>query len=230
MVKRSMVVGVVSLLCMGGSCTITIGPGDGGTARTYLDETTANIEISQVLGASQATVSATIVDDDGRAIEFEDDQSVEVNAVALQGPNAADMFTATVPAADVYVIRVDEPPRGIESTSVDAPGEFAITSPAEGGGASLAGFTLQWSGANARLQVRIRLTQTVFGKTEVVNLGPYTDTGSRELTLDDLDRFVQGADLVVTLTKINAVNTVGGFQAGTATARLSSEHTLSPRP
>ena len=90
--------------------------------------------------------------------------------------------------------------------------------------------TLTWSGANARLQVRIRLTQTVFGETEIVNLGPYTDTGSRELTLDDLDRFVQGADLVVTLTKINTVNTVGGFQAGTATARLSIEHTLSPRP
>lgn len=215
-------------LCLGASCTITL-PGDG-TGRTYLDQTDASIEITQVVGAAQAEVSATITDSLGRAIHFASGQSVTIDDVPLQGPSLSGEFSATVDAADEYVVAVDEPTRGVEHTTVVAPGEFDITSPAEGGGASLSGFTLRWSPANDRFQVQMTFSQTIFGTTETVDFGPFTDTGSRAFNADDLQAFRQGADLTISVTRISTVATVAGFETGTATAGVTAKVTVTPKP
>ncbi len=52
----------------------------------------------------------------------------------------------------------------------------------------------------------------------------------RRQLADDLEPFRQGADLTITVTKINTVNNVGGFDTGTAEARVAATRTVSPRP
>jgi hypothetical protein len=228
MLKYAVLWSVAIGLCLGGSCTITF-PGDD-TSRTYLDQTDAEIEITQVVGAAQAEVRATITDRLGRAVHLVSGQSVEINDVALGGPSAGGEFTADVDAAGEYVVRVDEPTRGVEHTTVVAPAEFAITSPAQGGGASLSGFTLKWSPADDRYQVQMTFSQTVFGLTQAVDFGPFTDTGSRAFNADDLKKFVQGADLSISVTRIHTVVNVAGFKTGTATAGVTTTVSASPRP
>jgi hypothetical protein len=228
MLKYAVLWSVTIGLCLGGSCTITI-PGDG-TSRTYLDQTDADIEISQVVGAAQADVTATITDSLGRAVNLTSGQSVKINDVALRGPSVSGKFTVDVDAAGEYVISVDEPTRGVEHTTVVAPAEFAITSPAEGGGASLSGFTLKWSPADERYQVKMTFSQTIFGSTQAVDFGPFTDTGSRAFTADDLKEFVQGAGLTISVTRIHTVVNVAGFNSGTATAGVTTTAAASPRP
>lgn len=215
-------------LCAGASCTITF-PGDD-TGRTYLDQTDAEIEITQVVGAAQAEVSATITDSLGRAIDFDSGQAVEINGVELDGPSASGQFTAEVDAADEYVVRVDEPTRGVENTTVVAPGEFAITSPAAGGGASLSGFTLTWSPADERYQVQMKFSQTIFGAREEAEFGPFTDTGSRTFNADDLQGFRQGANLTISVTRIHTVANVAGFKTGTASAGVTATVIATPEP
>ncbi len=228
--KRTVLASLVAVLCLGANCTIHINPdGGGGDDSSFLDQMDASIIISRAVGDTQADVTATITDNHGRAFTMTGDQALKVNAVELTGPDANDEYSATVDASDQYEITVVEPTRGVENTTVDAPAEFLITSPAEGGTASLSGFTLEWSGANNRLQVQIRLSQTFEG-TQTRDFGPFTDTGSREFTADDLDAFRHGGDLTlnITVTKINAASNIRGFNSGTASVR--TEATLVAKP
>jgi hypothetical protein len=227
--KYAILLSVASALCLGVSCTIT-GLGDlVGPTQIPLDQADATITVTQPVGAANADVVATITDSHGRVVDLSVDQAVRVNGAALAGPNSAGQYTVTIAVAATYDVTVREPTRGVEDTILDAPGAFGITAPAAGGGASLSGFTLQWSNPNERWQVEIKLTETVFGSVKQATFGPFTDTGSRTLLASDLRDFVQGVDLVVTVTKVDR-QTVAGFDTGTGAVRVPASATVSPRP
>jgi len=232
--KHALLLVVSAGLCLGVSCTITGGDdgnggGIGGDTEATLDEATAFITITQTAGGSTADVTATIEDDAGRTVVLTDNQSVRVNDVELSGPDASDEYTATTEAASQYEIAAVEPTIGVQYTTIDAPTDFEITSPAETGEVSLSGFTLTWSQANASLQVRIRLTQTLGGVNVVETLPLMSDTGTRDITDDDLADFGQGTNLVITVTKINIVDGIDGFEDGELRCEVSATRSASPR-
>jgi hypothetical protein len=213
--------------CLGVTCTIT--PGTGITTQKPLSQAVANITVSRLAGAGTASVAATIEDALGRTVTLSDDQAVRVNDVALVGPSSG-VYAATVTAAGQYVLAVQEPTRGVETTTVSAPTDFEVTSPAEDGGVSLSGFTLQWSGADNQAQVVIELSQWQ-GSTRVIdNFGPYTDTGSRAFDATDLRDFVQGTPLTITISKYNVRSNVAGFASGTLQISVITERHAQPLP
>lgn len=229
MLKQIFVLGCASALCMGVSCTITGWDDWISTTETALDEADANLAITQTGGGATADAVATIKDAHGRVVTLSSDQSVRVNGVSLIGPDRSGQYTATVAAATTYVVTVREPTRGVQETDLEAPAAFEITSPSAGGGASLSGFTLQWSNANELLQVELTLSETVFGTQREVVLGPFTDTGSRTLRATDLRDFVQGTELLITVTKINRTE-IDGFASGAGSVRVSATRSASPLP
>lgn len=229
MLRRVVVLGCASALCMGVSCTITGLDDWVGPTQVALDEANATITITQAVGGTKADVVATITDSHGRDVTLSTEQSVRVNGTSLVGPNQAGQYTATVDAAAAYVVTVREPTRGVEDTTLDAPGAFEITSPAAGGGASLSGFTLQWSNASELLQAEIELSETVFGTQREAALGPFSDTGSRVLRAVDLQEFVQGTELLISVAKVNRV-TIAGFESGSGVVRVSASRSVTPLP
>jgi len=232
MLKQVVLFCLAAGLCTGVSCRIV--PGDGGDGGTTdpthptLDETDAVIAIVQPAGSVEVDVTATITDSGGDSVELEGQQSVSVNEVELTEA-AGDEYTATIDASDTYTVAVREPTRGVERTTIDAPAEFVITSPADGGAASLGGFTLEWSEPDETFQVVIRLSQVLPGGTEVVDFGPFTDTGQRTFSAADLYDFGGGTDLVIAVTKINTLNRIDGFDSGELSVRVSATSTADPR-
>ncbi len=225
----------VVVLNPGVSCRIVPTPPDGNTnnnsggsfgVRAALDDTDATITIVQESGSSNATVSAAITDSRGRGVDLSDDQDVEVNGRSLQGEGGD--YERTVTAANEYTITVREPTRGVEQSTVTGPVAFAVISPASGESASLSGFTLTWSQRNANLQVRVRISQTIFNENRVENFGPFADTGELVLTLADLSDFRQGADLLIEVTKESRDATVDGFDSAEVTVMRSATRTVSP--
>ncbi len=241
MLRQFLLILPLSGLIVGG-CTIhwqiDDGPGDnsvgtitiGGSTTTYLDLADATMVISRPVGDNTARVAATIRSQSGRTVRLTAGQSVEVNGVALTRPDAKGEYGATVDAASTYTITVDEPSHGVQNTEIDSPPEFEVTSPAEGGRASLSGFTLTWTKPNDRLQVEIELSQVLAGELVTVTFGPYTDTGEREFLARDLSDLRQGAELVITVTKVNTVNRIAGFDSGTASVRVGATRTVVPGP
>jgi hypothetical protein len=229
--KQSVLASLAMVLCLAASCTIDFDGNPAPNDQLYLDQMDASIIISRTVGATTADVTATITDNQDRPFTMTGGQAVKVNDVDLTGPDANDKYSATVDASDQYEITVVEPSRGVEKTTVDAPAEFQITSPADGGTVSLSGFTLKWSGANDRLQVKIRLSQTYEG-TETRYFGPYTDTGSRAFTADDLEPFVHGGTLMLNIVviKMNTTSEIRGFNAGTASIRTQATRVAKPGP
>ncbi len=220
---------IAAVLGLALGCTVTV-TWPGQTTESPLNQATAEILIARVVGDSDAGVTAAIVDDDNTTIELEDRQALRVNDTELTGPNAAGQYTAVVDAANSYEVAVLEPTRGEEYTTIDAPPDFAITAPAADAGASLSGFTLSWSGANANLQVTIELSQTVFGTREVEIIGPHDDTGTRTIAADDLRDFVQGVALTIKVTKTARVSRINGFAAGTLSATVATSRNVQPLP
>ncbi len=232
--KYTLLLAVSAALCLGVSCTITgddngAGDNDDGDTQTTLDAATALITITQTAGGSTADVTATIEDDAGRTVELTNNQTVRVNDVELSAPDAGDEYTATTETASQYEIAVVEPTVGVQYTTIDAPTDFEITVPAEGGEVSLTGFTLTWSQPNPNLQVRIRLTQTLGGINVTETLPLMSDTGTRDITDDDLADFGQGTNLVITVTKINIVDGIDGFESGELRSEVSTTRSASPR-
>ncbi len=231
--KQLLLLSLAGLCCLGVTCRIDWTDGGNVWPPGYvpLDQAEATIVISQSVGDDTADVVATIVDGNDRPVTLDEDQEVAVNGEPLSGPYTNGRFTATVPTDDQYEIRVREPTRGVERTIIERPADFVITSPAEGGGASLSGFTLRWSEADDRLQVEIKIAQTIMGVTTTRTYGPFADTGSRTFQAVDLvPYYVQGRNLEITVTKFSRVNNVAGFGTGTATARVSVVRVVSPRP
>ncbi len=236
MIRRlALLVAIVST-CTGVRCTIS-GPGLDPNDPWYppgwyvpLDEASVEVTIRQVVDGESAAVTAVIETAGGSLIQLDEQQELEVNRVELTGPNGAGYYTAEIPVAREYTLTVTEPTRGVEETTVEAPAEFEITSPAFGGGASLSGFTLEWSNPEQGVQVRLTLSQTVFGDTQTKQLGPFTDSGQLVLTAADLRDFVQGEDLELTISKTRSERDPAGVAQGALSVRVSLLWTLSPRP
>lgn len=226
--KQLALMSLALLVCPGVTCRITFPGWPPGADYVPLNEADAVLDIARDVGDLEAKAAGTIKDDGGRIVAFQDQQAVRVNDIDLE-LGVDDRYGAVVPTAGTYTVTVYEPTRGVETTPVESPADFTITSPSAGGDASLSGFTLRWTGANDRNQVRIRISQTLFGATESVSFGPYTDTGSRAFTVDDLDRFRQGAPLTLTVTKLRTERSVAGFRTGTVIVKVSARTTAEPR-
>ena len=197
-----------------------------GPGSVPLDEANATIRITQDDEDTEASVAATIKSGSGASLTLAGGQSVSVNGQGLTG--ASGQYSRIVTVAETYTITVNEPTRGVEDTEIALPGAFAITSHAAEATASLSGFTLSWSNTDANLTVKIDLTQTIVGSQKTQSFGPFQDTGTQTFDPDDLRDFGQGANLLITVTKINERRGINGFNTGTLTTELSTTVSVVP--
>ena len=86
-----------------------------------------------------------------------------------------------------------------------------------------------WSNADASLDVEVTLSQTLFGQASAT-FGPYDDTGSLIFDAVDLASFGQGADIVVTVGKINQASSIQGFGVGELSVKRTERLLVSPAP
>jgi hypothetical protein len=197
---------------------------------TELDRATCTMRIADNATGGTVTATADIATAAGWPVDLGEGQSVQVNNQPMAATGDSGEYTVTIPAAGTYSITVTEPTRGVQTTSQPAPPDFQITSPAEGGPASLSGFTASYSNPDAALLVSIVLTQTLFGQDHRLAVGPLADTGSRAFTAQDLAEFRQGADLSITVTKISRRDTINGFAAGQLSVERTRSVKAKPQP
>ncbi len=235
MYKRATLICLAAGLCTGVTCTIRFpddgnGGGGGLGLSTPLDQADAVIAINQSGDNTQAEAAARITDGLGLTVQMQDGQSVAVNSQELTGPGSDGLYRQTIPVAGNYTVTVTEPTRGVQDTTIASPAGFVITSPTDAGTASLSGFTLTWSDPDARFTVVIELAQTLFDVEETAEFGPFADTGSQSFDDDDLLDFAQGADLLITVTRINEQSSIAGFNSGMLTIRHSETVSATPGP
>lgn len=115
-------------------------------------------------------------------------------------------------------------------TTITSPGGFQITSPSSGGDASLSGFTVTWSNADASLEVTIALWQTLFGRTTTEEFGPQADRGSYTFNHEDLIDFRQGADLLIAVVRAKEQQNIAGFSTGTLALQHAVTVAVTPAP
>jgi hypothetical protein len=234
MLKRAILFGVLSAMCAGVSCTITL-PGDeddpgGVPGYVQLDRATADVNITATGQAANASVTASIRRN-GFTVELKNGQEVSINGQALAGPGQDGLYTRSVPRAVAYVIRATDPTLGANDTTVNAPPDFAFTSPAPGANVSLAGdFTLSWSNPTPGATYTVTLSQTL-SDSQVTTLGPFADdSGSLVIAPTDLAKFRQGANIAIKLSKVIQASAIGGFAAGTARVELAQTQDVVPAP
>lgn len=222
-------------LCIGASCDIScfpggIGPTPNPGVSIALDQANCVMTITQEPGKSEIEITAVITSNAGEPVALDTDQAVTVNGDALVATDTPGVYTHTMDEDSEYVIRVVEPSIGVKVTTIDAIDEFTITSPEFEDPASLQGFTLEWSNPNPNLTTQIRMEQTLFDadNPEVVNLSEQVDTGSRVLSADDLATFRQGADIVITITKMYQQNLINGFATAEFTLEFANRGLVTP--
>ncbi len=199
--------------CTGGTCTITLPDGNnGGNNGSYvpLNQADAIITITELGGEGQATVTARLTDRLDRAVVLQTGQAVSVNGTDLAASGTSGTYLRTIPASAFYTVTVTEPTRGVADTTVASPTGFAITEPTAGGNASLSGFTVAWSNPDVRFTVVVTLAQAAFSHP-AHDFGPFADTGSHAFTAQDLADYRQGAQLQLTVTRINESQGIEGF-------------------
>lgn len=225
MLKKLCLLGCVLPLCSGQVCDVNVNTSTGSPLR----DADATIVISRGSTSDRAHVTARITRGFS-GVRFEDGQKVEVNEEVLDGERGD--FGATVDASELYVISVFDPRRGTDKTNISEPVEFNITSPADGGDASLSGFTLRWSDADPSLEVDVEITQEILGESLSLELSSDSDTGELAVSAADLadGGFGQGVPIVITVTKTNRVNNVAGFDEGVAECRMSVSIEADPAP
>ena len=231
MLKRTALLVLIAGICTGATCSFQLDDGLFGGSSSYvpLDDADATIVISELTGLDEADVEARITSRFGLTVEFEREQAVAVNSQDLSGPDDG-YYLGTVATTANYTVTVTEPTRGVEETTIASSAGAEITSPASGAAASLSGFTLTWSNADPNLTVEITLRQTIFGDEITEQFGPFTDTGSQSFDDGDLKEFRQGADLLITLTRINERSTIDGFKTGTLMVRHYQTIAVTPDP
>ncbi len=228
MTKRLCLLGLVLPVCVASTCTIS---GDIRFVSTdTLDVAEADITISQTGDGTQATVEATIRLDALTYVTLQDGQSVEVGGEELTRSSATGEYRGSIATAAQYTVTVREPTRGVQDTTISAPGDFAITSPEDGGSASLSGFTVSWSNADADLKVEVTISQRLLGEDLTLTLAEGVDTGSIAVTAARIADagFGQGVDLTISVTKINELDAINGFGDGTLQSRLTQSITAEP--
>jgi len=229
--KKLLLVLVSLPLCIGSSCNVSCSgipllP----EVNVELDLADCTMRIVQQADATEATCGAAIADGNGAPVEMTGGQAVLVNGQALFASGIDGVYSATITADSTYTITVTEPTRGVETTTIAAPTAFAITSPVDGGTASLSGFTLTWSNPDPGLQVTIKLTQTLFDEEETKTFGPFDDVGAVVLTAGFLADFYQGANIVITATKTKEQSLINGFNSGELTVQRSETSLAVPVP
>lgn len=227
MFKRVFSFMLSSALCIGVGCVVTV------ETHTTLNQADGLVTISQPAGAAEVTVVATITDSSrspARTVVLEEGQAISVNDLALSGPDASGQYARTVPVAAAYKFTVNEPTHGVQDTTIAAPGPSDITAPLAGSIASLSGFTVTWSNPDPALQVRVQLLQTIFGGARTQDFGPFPDTGTLLLGPTDLSKFQQGANLLITVTRIRQIRGINGLKSGTLSAEQSQAVTVTPGP
>ena len=228
MTKRFCLLGFVLPVCVAATCTLS---GDIRFVSTdTLDVAEADITISQTGDGTQATVAATIRLDALTYVTLQGGQAVEVNGEELTRSSATGEYRGSVATAAQYTVTVREPTRGVQDTTITAPGDFAITSPVDSGSASLSGFTVSWSNADAGLMVEVTISQRLFGEDLTLTLDPATDTGSVAVTAADIQDagFGQGVNLTISVTKISELDAINGFGSGTLQSRFTQSITAEP--
>lgn len=233
MLKKLALVMISVPFCVGASCGITctdcgdISPFCPSTpVSVSLNNADCTMKITHDAGAADVDVTATIVSGQGCPVGLGTDQSVTVNGLAILGPTLTGGYLRSVETADEYVITVTEPTRGVLDTIVDD-ADFAITAPQDGGQASLLGFTLTWSNADASLSVKITLSQEVI-EAATADFELDQDTGSKVFTADDLKDFVTGGNIIITVTRTYERNTINGFNTGKLTYERSETVSVVP--
>lgn len=229
MLRYALVLAAAALLP---GCFTFIPDGDnngGGNGSTTLDRTSAVIQIVQEAGSSSADVMMELRDSRGRLVTLNEDQSISVGGRELMqdGPGA---LSATINAGNSYEIVVREPTRGVERTTISGPASFAVIDPPSGGDISLSGFTLRWSNAGANRAIRVRITQDIFDEVRSETFSRDADAGELELDVADLSEFVQGADLVIEVTKIAETDSVNGLGSALVNIERSVRRTATPTP
>lgn len=215
---------------LGGSCAVFGPDGIVIDTRIPLDRLRVEIRIEPAETPGQVRATALFSDTLGRAVLLGDDQSVTLNGEPLRPVGFGPAHAASLPWAAAYDVTVREPTRGVETTRVPGPEAFEITAPGVGGAVSLLGFQLEWSGADAGQEVEIEIAQTFGGRRAVARFGSETDTGRRVLEAADLRKFVQGADLEITVRKLRSSAAVAGFRSAAVTVEVVAERVATPRP
>jgi hypothetical protein len=211
--------------CLGSECSRPDGDG-----ATPLHETDADIDIVMFGDTGDAAVSARFVRGFS-TVRLSDEQDVAVNGESLERNASTGRYDATIPAADVYVVRVQEPTRGIDESSFSSPNDFDITSPADGGDASLSGFVLEWTVEDGAL-VEVLLTQELLDDTKRLEVDPTPDTGMHAFDAQALADagFGQGAPMTIAITKIVSSDGIDGFDEGEMTIRWTKVIEVAPAP
>lgn len=232
MIRKLLLMALCVPFMAGGTCSITIGPGDGDdgdgidgpTVTTRLDRATLTLRIVESAATGMSTASADITYL-GRSVELQAGQSVQLNGVALTGPSTSGRYAASVPIAETYVVRISDPALGDSDTNVAAVGGFEITAPVSDAAVSLAnGFDLAWTNADANLTYEVVLRQPEVGAS--VRLGPFADNaGSLTIAPENLTDFRHGVDaqqqpleLAVELTRTREVSEIIGVAADSSVA------------
>jgi hypothetical protein len=213
--------------CVAASCDVEVQPPPSHCSRP-LDRASGSIEIRQSAGMEALVVAS--VSDAGCPLMLEEGQGISVNGHMLSGPSPSQTYVAAVPASDSFTIRINEPTRGVSETVIDMP-FFDIQTPAPGQVVSITSLTIAWTNSDPELGVRVTLRQVLQNLETTRSFGPYTDTGSLTLTPADFSTaFRQGADLSITVTRINTRPAINGLRSGTVTAELSRTVTVTPAP
>jgi len=230
--KIILLIVVCACFCAGASCSVSCdgSPIPWPNVDTELDRATCTIRIAENATGGTATAMAEITTAAGWPVELGEGQSVQVNGQPMAAAGDSGEYAVTIPAAGTYTVTVTEPTRGVQTTSQPTPPDFQITSPTEGGPASLSGFTVSYSNPDAALQVSIKLVQTLFGHEEQMVVGPLADTGSKSFTAQDLAEFRQGADLSIAVTKISRHDGINGFAAGQLSVERTRSVKAKPQP
>lgn len=211
--------------CSGQTCGININP----IQRVPLNDADAEIRIFREIDDATARVEATITS--GFAlVRLDDDQNVAVNDRDLLGDRGD--YARTIDAADAYDISVSDPRRGTDHTEIEEPASFEISMPGEGGDASLSGFTIEWTNADAALDVDVKITQVLLGESLSLELDRVPDVGAIDVTSRQIAEagFGQGRDLKITVTRIRTNSNIRGFRDGKAFCELSTSINVTPTP
>jgi hypothetical protein len=210
-------------------------PDAGGTTSTSgplhlpLDQVNAAISIIHSPDDTTAAVTAHLTNNAGTAVVMQNGQAVNVNTTALDGPDGTGAYTAIIPRAESYVIKVNEPTRGVGDTTVNPPTAFTITSPTSQATASLSGFTVTWSGAASSGSARLTLDQALSPAVhQEFDIG--ADTGSHAFTAADLSSFAQGAPLILTVVRSRTQQAIQGFASSTVELDRQQQESLTPGP
>jgi hypothetical protein len=195
-----------------------------------LTEVNAQLTIVQSLGDTDAGVNLAMTDSAGNPVVLSGTQAFKVNGVPVEGPNEANHYTALVPASSNYAIFVMEPSHGAGTTNIAPPEAYAITTPLPNATAALSGFELQWSPFDATQTATISLSQVQAGTPESATFNLSTDTGSHTFSAKDLQQFVQGYPLTITLSKTLTQSGMVVFANATTTITRSQSEVVQPGP